>query len=207
MKKYIFLLCLLINSTLLTAQSSETYNLKATYAAPQTKDDFQMELFQGIQKIKFSLDNYKALNGKDYRIVIKEFQDGKLHSEKIVLDTKKESLPKIDSTFKFTLFAQNLLNYQKIAFFFPRFMNKKIYQTNATFKDGDFSLRQINVNSEYLNFQLKESFQIALITPPNRDPSKGNLGYCEVSQGGIEIEDWYDKYHIPQFFLVFLEIE
>ncbi|WP_029038009.1 hypothetical protein [Salinimicrobium xinjiangense] len=206
MKKQLLILCLLINTTILTAQSNETFELKAKYEAPETKEDFQMELFQGIQKIQFSLDNNPALNGKDYRIVIKEYQDGELHSEKIVLDTKEERLPKIDSTFKFTLFAQNLLNYQKIAFFFPRFMNKKIYQTKDTFKDGDFSLRQINVGSEHLNFQFNEPFQVALITPPNRDPSKGNLGYCEVSQGGIEIAKWYEKYQIPQFFLVYLEI-
>lgn len=206
MKRTLFILILLINSSILTGQSKESFELKAKYEAPDTEKDFQMNLFQGIQKIKFSMDNNPTLDGKDYRIVIKEYQNGELHSEKIVLDTKEEGLPKIDSTFKFTLFAQNLLNYEKIAFFFPRFMNKKIYQTNDTFKDGDFSLRQINVSSEHLNFQLNEPFQIALITPPNRDPSKGNLGYCEVSQGGIEIEEWYAKYQIPQFFLVYLEI-
>lgn len=206
MKKYFFTLYLLICSAILTGQSNETFELQAKYEAPETKEDFQMELFQGIQKIQFSMNSNPALNGKDYKIVIKEYQDGELHSEKIVLDTKEERLPKIDSTFKFTLFAQNLLNYQEIAFFFPRFMNKKIYQTNDIFKDGDFSLRQINVGSEHLNFQLDEPFQVALITPPNRDPSKGNLGYCEVSQGGIEVAEWYKKYQISQFFLIYMEI-
>ena len=128
MKKYFFSLYLLICSAILTAQSNETFELKSKYEAPETKEDFQMELFQGIQKIQFSMNSNPALNGKDYKIVIKEYQDGELHFEKIVLDTKEERLPKIDSTFKFTLFAQNLLNYQKIAFFFPRFMNKKIYR-------------------------------------------------------------------------------
>ena len=206
MIKYFFMLFLLMGSTALTAQSERPYKLKAKYEAPDTKEEFQMELFQGIQKIQFSLENDPTLHGKDYKIVIKEYQDGVLSSETIVLDTRKERLPKIDSTFNFTLFAQNLLNYQKIAFFFPRFMNKKIYETRDTFKDGDFSLRQINVGSDHLNFVMKEAFQIALITPPNRDPSKGNLGYCEVSQGGIEIGDWYEKYQIPQFFLIYLEI-
>lgn len=125
----------------------------------------------------------------------------------VVLNTEKERLPKIDTTFQFSLITQNILNYEKIGFFFPRFLNKKIFDTKSEFKDGDFSLRKINITTDGLEFELHKPFQIALITPPNRDPSKGNLGYCEVSQGGIDIENWYEKYKIPQFFLIYMEIE
>ncbi len=205
-KKLSLLLFLILNSALFFAQTDDSFQLKAEYVSPNSQEDFQMQLFEGINKLKFSLGNNKDLVGKDYKITIREYQDGELKTENTVLDTQEENLPKIDSTFQFTLIAQNILNYEKIGFFFPRFMNKKTFKTNEIFNDGDFSLRQINVGEKFLNFQLKEPFQIALITPPNRDPSKGNLGYCEVSQGGIEIEKWYDKYKIPQFFLIYLEI-
>ena len=204
--KDLLLTFLILNSSILLAQSAKSYELKAEHLSPESKKDFQMEMFEGINKIRFSLDNQSELNGKDYKIVIREYRDGKLDKEQVVLNTKEENLPKIDSTFQFTLIAQNLLNYEKIGFFFPRFMNKKIFKTDEVFKDGDFDLRMINVGTDHLSFQLNEPFQIALITPPNRDPGKGDLGYCEVSQGGIEIEQWYGKYEISQFFLVYFEV-
>ena len=204
--KHLLLTFLILNSSLLLAQSAKSFELKAEHLSPASKEDFQMEMFEGINKIRFSLDNDSELNGRDYKIVIREYRDGKLDKEQVVLNTKEENLPKIDSTFQFTLVAQNLLNYEKIGFFFPRFLNKKIFRTDEIFKDGDFDLRLINVGKDHLSFQLNEPFQIALITPPNRDPGKGNLGYCEVSQGGIEIEQWYKKYEISQFFLIYFEV-
>lgn len=204
MKTRILLLSILL-STLATAQ--ESYYLKAENDAAENRKQWQQQLFQGIEKINFSLSDPNSLLGRDYRLIIKEYQEGKLNKEIIVLDTKEERLPKVDSTFHFTLMTQNLLNNEKIGFFFPRFLNKKIFETRDDFEDGDFSLRKINVQSETLEFNIDEPFQIALITPPNRDPKAGNLGYCEVSQGGIDVEEWYNKYQISQFFLVYMEIE
>ena len=207
MKRLILILTLIFGS--LISQAQEKFELKADYDFPKESKDLQMNYFQGIEKLKFSLNenDKKSLNGKNYRLIIKEYQNGKLFNELVVLDTEKERLPKIDTTFQFSLITQNILNYEKIGFFFPRFLNKKIFDVKSEFKDGDFSLRKINVSTDGIEFELKKPFQIALITPPNRDPSKGNLGYCEVSQGGIEIESWYAKYKIPQFFLIYMEIE
>ena len=42
---------------------------------------------------------------------------------------------------------------------------------------------------------------------PNDDPSKGSLGYCEISKGYIEIDKWYKQYKISEFFLVYLVIQ
>ncbi|WP_435135444.1 hypothetical protein [Formosa sp. A9] len=206
MKKLLLILALISNAILLQAQ--EKYQLLAKSHFPESMEEIQMNYFKGIEELKFSLNEIdkKKLEGKDYRLLIKEYQSGKLHNEVIVSDSKKEKLPKIDSTFQFTLITQNILNYEKIGFFFPRFFNKKIFNINSEFKDGDFALRKINVKTDELEFELNKQFQIALITPPNRDPSKGNLGYCEVSQGGIDIEKWYAKYEISQFFLIYFEI-
>lgn len=200
---------LFILSSLFTvnAQDQKAYKLKADFEYPTEKDKYEMWVFQGISKLKFSLENDSTLINKDFKIVVKEYQNGKLYKETLVIDTSEEPmLPKIGSDFGFNLYAQNLFNYEKVAFVFDRFSNKQIFRTNEIFKDGDFSLRQINVQKDYLDFNLNEPFQIALITPPNRDPNKGQTGYCQVSQGGIEINEWYNKYEIPQFFLIYLEI-
>lgn len=207
MKKVTLVLILIFG--LLISQAQEKFELKATNDFPKDKYDLQMAYFQNIEKIKFTLSekDKKSLNGKNYKLIIKEYQNGKLYNELVVIDTEEEALPKIDATFQFSLITQNIFNYEKIGFFFPRFMNKKIFTTNNEFKDGDFSLRMINPYTEGLEFELNKSFQIALITPPNKNPNKGKLGYCEVSQGEIDVESWYDKYKIPQFFLIYMEIK
>ncbi|PID29716.1 MAG: hypothetical protein CSB55_01465 [Candidatus Cloacimonadota bacterium] len=203
----IIVFALIFTSILLFLQAQERFELKADYDFPKENEEIQMNYFQGIEKLKFSLNenDKKYLNGKDYILIIKEYQDGKLFKESIVADTEKERLPKIDSDFQFSLIAQNILNYEKIGFFFPKFMNKKIFAVKSKFKDGDFSLRKINI-AEGIEFELNKPFQIALITPPNRDPDKGYLGYCEISQGEIDVEKWYAKYKISQFFLIYMEI-
>lgn len=189
--------------------AQEKFILKAAYEIPKNIENFQLNHFLGIEKLKFSLneDDKKLLEGKDFKLIIKEYHHGKLFNKLTVIDTKKENLPKIDSAFQFSMLTQHIFKYEKIGFFFPRFANKKTFEINQGFNDGDFLLRKINAKTDGLEFEVNNPFQIALITPPNRDPSKGNLGYCEVSQGGIEVESWYEKYKIPQFFLIYMEFE
>ncbi len=204
---YLVIAILILGSFNINAQNSKTYKLKAEFEYPSEKEKYEMWVFQGIKKLNYSLENDSTLINKDFKIIIREYQNGKLHEEILIIDTSEEPrIPKINSDFSFNLYAQNLLNYEKVAFVFDRFSNKKAFKINEVFNDGDFSLRQINVGKDHLDFKLNEPFQIALITPPNRNPSKGEMGYCQVSQGGIEIDNWYNQYKIPQFFLIYLEI-
>lgn len=50
-------------------------------------------------------------------------------------------------------------------------------------------LREVTGGDEKINFEIGKETQIALITPPNDNPNKGNLGYCEVSKGNIDVEN------------------
>lgn len=210
MRNYFKLLLLVLVTFILpelSAQNKESFKLYADFDYPEEREKYEMWFYQGIKKLDFSLENDSTLINKDFKIIIEEYQDGRLHQQTVVIDTKEEPrLSKIKSDFKFKIYAQNLFNYEKIGFVFDRAINKKTFKTNDNFNDGDFSLRKINVLQDYLNFNLNEPFQIALITPPNRDPGKGEMGYCQVSQGGIEVEEWYNQYKISQFFLVYLEI-
>lgn len=98
-------------------------------------------MFSGINKLIFYFEDTDLVLNKDYKIIIKEYKNGKLNSEIIAVNTKKEGLPKIDKDFKFTLIAQQILDNKKIGFFFKNFMNKKIFKVNQIFPDGTFDLR------------------------------------------------------------------
>ena len=169
---------------------------------------FVIENFQGIEKLNISFTNSEKLIGKDFKIVVRKYVKGKLDNEKIIIDTKKEESPKISKNFNFSIVTQHILQNEKIGFFFPNFFNKQIFEINKRFKDGTFLLRDVCGNeSEKVDFEIGKETQIALITPPNDNPDKGNLGYCEVSKGNIDVEKWYDKYKISEFFLIYLIIE
>ena len=169
---------------------------------------FIIENFQGIEKLNISFTNSEKLIGKDFKIVVRKYVKGKLNIEKIIIDTKKEESPKISKNFNFSIVTQHILQNEKIGFFFPNFFNKQIFEINKRFKDGTFLLRDVCGNeSEKVDFEIGKETQIALITPPNDNPDKGNLGYCEVSKGNIDVEKWYDKYKISEFFLIYLTVE
>jgi hypothetical protein len=166
-----------------------------------------MENFLGIDKLDFSFTNSEKLIGKNFKITLCKYKNGKIEIEKIVINTKGEGLPTIKKDFKFSLITQHILNNEKIAFFFPGFFNKQIFEVNKKFKDGTMLLREVTGGDEKINFEIGKETQIALITPPNDNPEKGNLGYCEVSKGNIDVEKWYEKYKISEFFLIYLIVE
>ena len=191
----------------LQLQSQSKIQLLSELVNPKSQEEFESNLFQGINKLKFQFESPEIAVGKNYKIIIREFKNGKLGSEKTVINTKEENLPKIDKEFKFTVVAQQLLNNEKIGFFFNNFMNKQIYNVDTIFPDGTFDLRDVTGNTSKIDFEFGKEIQIALITPPNENPKAGNLGYCEVSKGNINVESWFKKYRIPQFFLIYLVVE
>ena len=205
MKQFVLITSLFLISTNLYSQNKT--HLISEYNNSQTKEEFENDLFSGINKLKFHFENIDSVINKDYKLVIKEYKNGKLHSEKQVINTKEEGLPKIDKDFKFTLIAQQVLDNEKIGFFFNNFMNKQIFKVNKDFPDGTFDLRDLTGNTSKIDFEIGKEIQIALITPPNSNPKAGNLGYCEVSKGNIDVNSWYAKYKIPQFFLIYLQVE
>lgn len=170
--------------------------------------EFILESFQGIEKLDFSFINSEKLIGKNLKLIIRKYKNGKVEVEKIVIDTKNEELPKIGKDFKFSIVNQQIPNSEKITFFFSNYFNKNIFEVNKKFKDGTFSLRVVSSKeNENIKIEIGKETQIALITPPNEDPSKGDLGYCEVSQGKIDVDKWYDQYKLSEFFLIYLVIE
>ena len=79
----------------------------------------------------------------------------------------------------------------------------------ATDGKAAFLFAYANLSSSDFNQlgKIGKEIQIGLITPPNDNPEKGNLGYCEVSKGNIDVDKWYKQYKISEFFLLYLIIE
>ena len=205
MKKLLLLTLTLIS--LSTYSQDEKIQLISKFDYSEHNRENVMENFLGIQKLDFSFTNSDKLIGKNFKITLRKYKKGKIEIEKIVINTKEERSPTIGKDFKFSLITQQILNNEKIAFFFSAFYNKQIFEVNKKFKDGTMLTREVTAGDEKINFEIGNETQIALITPPNDDPSKGDLGYCEVSKGNIDVAEWYDKYKLSEFFLIYLTIE
>lgn len=205
MKK--LLLITLILTSITTYSQEEKIQMISKFDYPEDNREYVMGNFLGIDKLDFSFTNSEKLIGKNFKITLRKYKNGKIEIEKIVINTKGEGLPTIKKDFKFSLITQQILNNEKIAFFFPGFFNKQIFEVNKKFKDGTMLLREVTGGDEKINFEIGKETQIALITPPNDNPDKGNLGYCEVSKGNIDVEKWYEKYRISEFFLIYIIVE
>ena len=205
MKK--LLLITLILTSITTYSQKEKIQMISKFDYPEDNREYVIGNFLGIDKLDFSFTNSEKLIGKNFKITLRKYKNGKIEIEKIVINTKGEGLPTIKKDFKFSLITQQILNNEKIAFFFPGFFNKQIFEVNKKFKDGTMLLREVTGGDEKINFEIGKETQIALITPPNDNPDKGNLGYCEVSKGNIDVEKWYEKYKISEFFLIYLIVE
>jgi hypothetical protein len=201
------LLITLILTSITTYSQEEKIQMISKYDYSEDNREYVMENFLGIDKLDFSFTNSEKLIGKNFKITLRKYKNGEIEIEKTVINTKGEGLPTIKKDFKFSLITQQILNNEKIAFFFPGFFNKQIFEVNKKFKDGTMLLREVTGGDEKINFEIGKETQIALITPPNDNPDKGNLGYCEVSKGNIDVEKWYEKYKISEFFLIYLIIE
>ena len=205
MKK--LLLITLILTSITTYSQEEKIQMISKFDYSEDNSEYVIENFLGIDKLDFSFTNSENLIGKNFKITIRKYKNGEIEIEKIIINTKGEGLPTIKKDFKFSLITQQILNNEKIAFFLPGFFNKQIFEVNKKFKDGTMLLREVTGGDEKINFDIGKETQIALITPPNDNPDKGNLGYCEVSKGNIDVEKWYEKYKISEFFLIYLIVE
>jgi hypothetical protein len=207
MKK--LLLISIILTSITTYSQEEKIQIISKFDTPEFgSKEFIIQNFQGIEKLNISFSNSEKLIDKNYKITIRKYKNGKIEIEKNVIDSKKYGDPKIGKNFNFSIVSQHILNNEKIGFFFPGFFNKQIFDINKKFKDGSFLLRNVCGNeTDALDFELGKETQIALITPPNDNPDKGDLGYCEVSKGNIDVEKWYAQYKISEFFLIYLIVE
>ena len=129
MKK--LLLITLILTSITTYSQEEKIQMISKFDYPEDNREYVMGNFLGIDKLDFSFTNSEKLIGKNFKITLRKYKNGKIEIEKIVINTKGEGLPTIKKDFKFSLITQQILNNEKIAFFFPGFFNKQIFIRTA----------------------------------------------------------------------------
>ena len=173
--------------------------------------EFFLNSFEGINIVDYTFNNSENIVGKDFKIIIRKYSKGKFEFEKIVVDTKADEMPKIEKDFNFSVFSKQTRGQQKIMIAFPtmRFFYRKAFELNKKFEDGIYDYRELvdDSNTGKKTFELGKEIQLGLITPPNDNPEKGQLGYCEVTKSEIIIDEWYKKYQISEFFIIYLKIE
>lgn len=203
MKKQFLLLLLTFLGHLTFGQS------KATIETRRGLDfsDLQHVLyFEGISNQKFSIRS-DSLRGKDYQIIIKEFELGRLSKTDTVFNSKELEYFKIktDSLSFAVLTKMTDFGYFKIQFQFDGFSSDRKYPVASSNRDK-FALKSFFGQKTQLPINLKGvNYILAYMTPYLRkDKSEA---YCEVAQSGLNPEKLYDKYKIPHYFLIAIRFD
>jgi|GEM_PF-1400899 len=209
MKNVLFVFCFLSLSVF--AQTSKIQLISDLSNGEFGSKEFFLNSFEGINTINYHFSKTDSLIGKDFKLIIRKYKNGKLEFERVAVDTKAEDLDKINEGFSFSVFSKQTVGQQKIMFAFPtlRFFYRKTFEINKKFEEAIFDYRQLvdDNNLGIKNFEIGKEMQIGLITPPNDNPKNGQLGYCEVTKSEIIIYEWYKKYKISEFFIIYLKIE
>ena len=191
-----FLFLLIVNISF----SQDSIKMKIT-GGSENKDLQTMMAFEGIALDKFEFSG-KQLIGKDYDFKVKEFNNGKLSSTTLIMDSKEDDYFKIKKdTFKFTMLTKVGDDKKfKIEIAFGGFTSKKL--TFDLFdKSGLYVMKTFLGGKTEMYLPARGKFYImSLITPTlHKDKSSS---YCEVAQSGLDPEKLNEKYNIPHYFLI-----
>ena len=167
----------------------------------ENKDLQNMMSFEGIALDKFEFSG-KQLIGKDYDLKVKEFQNGKLVSTTLIIDSKEDDYFKIKrDTFRFMMLTKVGDDKKfKIEIAFEGFTSKKL-SFNLYDNNGRYVLKTFLGGKSEINIPIKGKIYImSLITPSlHKD---GSSSYCEVAQSGVNPEKLNEKFNVPHYFLI-----
>ncbi len=196
------------DSTTIFHQSLEDRNLRLICEL----SDIQME--------KIYCDD-TLLRGKVFNVIIKEFKKGKLNTTKnLNISSEKQQIPivmngdtliyEIDytdkagfgsSTDSFNLTFAGILQKDifKLKINYPGMIYEQILDGKA-----NYSLRAINSSSGPVKIPINTAFPVLAYTPPI-DTGTELQSYCMLGDAGIE--DWYEKFKVKHFYIIYLEIK
>lgn len=199
--KHVLLLAALLATSYAAGQAA---TMELSHGSGSIELD-RLSSFQNIHKQKVLLTG-EGLEGKSYRIVIKEFKASELVRTDTLFDGSESSDFNIagDSA-SFDLFAQTEGNTFKIQIMTDRFSSKKLsYETYPI--NRDYTLKDFLGEKRSLGITVGEPFYaFAVITPTIRKDGSGS--YCEVAQSDTDPEQFGTKYSIPHYFLVQITIK
>lgn len=195
-------IALLFASMLLPiAFASAQSNIRlSTVEGVENEDLMNVLRFQGINynKVKFSGTH---LWGKDFKIFIRDYENGKLIKTHEIFDSKEEEFFKLkEQEFNFNVLVQGTsAGKAKFDFRFLGFGVVKEFNLGAAHKD--FILKSFQAKSEELAFPVNQNHSILTFIMPYKTKAK-SMQYPDVIGSGIRPEDLGRHFKIPRYFLI-----
>jgi hypothetical protein len=217
-KKLSLILTLLIKSFALFSQTDSTI---IYYKYLEDKDLINICELTGIQIQKIYCED-TLLKGKVFNIAIKEFKKGKINTNiNLNINAKKQKIPLLmngdtmfyeidymdkigfgDSTKSVSLIFSGILKKDK---FKLKIGYPGLSITQELKGKNNYSLRKVNSCSDNnMKVPINIEYPILAYTPPF-DTGSNIQSYCLL--GEENINDWYDKFNVKHFYVIYLEIK
>jgi hypothetical protein len=188
---------LILSSSIASAQS----NIKLSTTEVVDNEDLMNVLrFQGINysKVKFTGTH---LWGKDFKISISDFVNGKLIKTHEIFDSREDEFFKLkEQEFNFNVLAQRTsAGKAKFDFRFLGFGVVKEFNLNVDHKD--FVLKGFQSGKTEVDFSTNRNQSILAFMMPYKT-KKGAMQYVDINGSGIKPEELGQKFKIPRYFLI-----
>lgn len=203
MKKLLLLLSLLLSLSS-TAQAQSNIRFTSTEGV-ENEDLMNVLRFQDIHFAKVKL-NGNHLWGKNFKIFIRDFQNGKLHASHEVFDSREDDFFKIkEEEFSFSVLAQRTQKQTvKIDVRFLGFGISREFPVSAGQKD--FALKSFQGAQQSLAAPIGKTFPLFSFLMPYRD-KKGASYYCDVVQSGVAPDELGKKFGLARYFLIEMQFD
>lgn len=198
--KYFFLLLFMF--TLCFSYGQHTVTMSKKYGSEQR--DLQNLL--NFENIYFEQLNFKgsALRGKTYKILLREFKDGRPVDSLVLFNGKESDFFYIKTDSLSLAYAFKLADGQlKAQVFGNGFGSKKTYLPLIN-KADDYALKDFFGEKQHLEFNIDSTIAVFAIITPTIHPD-GSGSYCEVAQSGISPDKLGNHFKIPHYFVVYIE--
>lgn len=201
MKKDFLISLMLISCLNLVAQNE--IEMKAEYGV-ENRDLQTVLRFQNIDFETFTF-NGEIIN-KDYRVTIKEFKNGTLTKTDTMFDSSESEYFKIKKKeLTLNFLSKNEDNQLTLQIQGDGFASKKLnYETPS--ENGKYVQKDFLGSKTSKKVTTGNPFPIlGIITPTIFDD--GSSSYCEVAQADIEPEKLGERFDIPHYFLIQMQIK
>ena len=164
----------------------------------------EMRDLMAFQKIDYESVKIKGagLAGKNYKITLKEFSNGKLVKSETIFDSSRDNFFRIKSdSLKFKVLTQvDATNHFNLMLNFGRFSISERYLV-PPHPPSDYVLKNFLGGKDNMPIQLDaDNYIFAYMTPFLH--GDGSASYCEVAQSGVNPEKLFDKFKIPHYYLL-----
>lgn len=171
----------------------------------ENEDVSDLLFFQGIDfhKIQF---NGEDLKGATFKLIAKEFWNGKLKNETIVTNSATIDIPEFaqiqEEVFNMKVISKLTEdNKLKMSFKFPRYGRELEYKAIAS---DDYSLRNVASYSKEPILIDDTFYLFAYILPYEKDGAKY---WCAVENSGKDIENWGKEFGIKHYLVFEMRFE